>query len=144
MLDLCNILNINVNELLIGEKTSMENNESKTKELLLKMAKQEEIKNKKLMICMWVIIITSTIFYIEIIIIACNFLKKGPLLGTIITASTFIQCAALFYALKIEVDAGYYECKKCNNKHIPNYRSVLWAPNIITTKYLEKEHGQKK
>ena len=44
MLDLCNILNINVNELLIGEKINMKDYNDKTDKLLVELAKQEEDK----------------------------------------------------------------------------------------------------
>ena len=42
MLDLCNILDINVNELLNGEKINMKDSNKKTDELLVELAKQEE------------------------------------------------------------------------------------------------------
>ena len=45
MIELCDILGISVNELLKGEKNSMENNETKNEELLLTMAKEIEKKN---------------------------------------------------------------------------------------------------
>ena len=45
MLELCDILDISVNELLSGEKISMENNQ-KNEQLLLDMAKELERKNK--------------------------------------------------------------------------------------------------
>ena len=46
MLDLCEVLKITVNELLMGEKTSMENNDKKNEQLLLEMAQELEKKNK--------------------------------------------------------------------------------------------------
>ena len=46
MLELCNILDITVNELLSGEKIYMENNTSANEQLLLDMAKEVEKKNK--------------------------------------------------------------------------------------------------
>ena len=136
MLDLCNILDINVNELLIGEKIDMKENEKKTEELLLEMAKQEEIKNKKLMTSMWILAISSIIFYLGITLLACATIKEGPILGAIIVVSTLITVAVAFYALKMEVDAGYYECKNCHHRHIPTYKQVLWSPHMSTTRYL--------
>ena len=59
MLDLCNILDINVNELLNGEKIDMKDYEKKTEELLVELAKQEEKKNKRLMMDMWMILIIA-------------------------------------------------------------------------------------
>ena len=88
MLDLCSILDINVNELLNGEKINMKDYEKKTEELLVELAKQDELKNKKLMTSMWTILITSALFYVSILLISVNTLKEGVLLGTIICAST--------------------------------------------------------
>ena len=136
MLDLCNILDINVNELLIGE-ANMKDEKKKTEELLIELTKQEEIKNKKLMTSMWVIIVTSVLFYAGIITLACLTLEEGPILGTVICTSTVLVIIPMFYSLKIEVDAGYYECKACHHRHIPTYFSVLMAPHMSTTRYLK-------
>ena len=136
MLDLCNILDINVNELLIGEE-NMKDEKKKTDELLLELAKQEEIKNKKLMTSMWVILVTSVLFYAGIITLACLTLEEGPVLGTIICVSTALVMIPMFYALKLEVDAGYYECRACHHKHVPSYAKVLYAPHMSTTRYLK-------
>ena len=57
MIELCNILRISVNELLSGEKISMENNNQKNEQLLLEMTKELEKKNKTIWTSMWVIMI---------------------------------------------------------------------------------------
>ena len=56
-------------------------------------------------------------FYVGIILLAVNTLEKGVLLGTIICVSTIIFSMAGFIVLKFEVDAGYFECKKCHHKY---------------------------
>ena len=137
MLDLCNILDINVNELLNGERINMKDYNMKTEELLIEMAKQEELKNKKLLTSMWTILIVSVVFYIGIILLAVNTLEEGILLGCIICVSTIILLIAGFIALKFEVDAGYYEFKKCHHKYVQTYMQVLLAPHISTTRYLK-------
>ena len=137
MLELCSILDINVNELLIGEKIDMKDNEKKTESLLLEMAKQEEIKNKKIITSMWFIMIVSALFYVGIVTLACITLEEGIVLGTIIVLSTILVLASFFYALKLEVDAGYYECNKCHHKYVPTYSQALWAPHMSTTRYLK-------
>ena len=137
MLDLCDILGISVNELLIGEKIDMKDYNKKTEKLLVELAKHDELKNKKLMTSMWVILITSAIFYIEILLIALNVLEEGILLGGIICISTFLFVTAGFIALKFELDAGYYECKKCHHKFIPTYKEVILAMHFSTTRYLK-------
>ena len=137
MLELCNILDINVNELLIGEKIDMKDYKKKTDELLIELAKQEEIKNKKLIANMYILESVTLLFYISIILLSSFMLKEGMLLGTIICVSTVITVIVCFYGLKLEVDTGYYECKKCHHKFIPKYFTATIAPHINTTRYLK-------
>ena len=137
MLDLCNILGITVNELLNGEKIDMKDYEKKTEDLLLEMAKQEEVKNKKLLADMWVIMITALLFYAGIITIAATTLEQGPVLEIIICASTALLVIVAFYGFKLEVEAGYYECNKCHHKHMPNYFVAMICPHINLTRLLK-------
>lgn len=137
MTSLCNILGITVNELLNGEKISVKDYDKKTDELLVELAKQDEIKNRKLMMSMWTILITVSVFYFGIIFISTLLLEEGLLLGIIITISTVLFIIAAFIALKLEVDAGYYECKKCHHRFVPSYKEVLFAMHMSTTRYLK-------
>ena len=115
----------------------MENNDPKTEELLSKITKQDELKNRKLMAAMWTILTTNAIFYLGIIYLAIYALEEGILLGTIICVSTIIFLIAGFISLKFEVDAGYYECKKCHHKFIPTYKEALFAMHMSTIRYLK-------
>ena len=136
MLELCNILGINVNELLNGEKIDMENYKKKMEELLLEIAKQDEIKNKKLILNMWVLTVSACLFYIGIVTLAALTLEDGPVLGAVICISTLLLVCICFYGFKLEVDAGYYECKHCH--HIfeeKNYLKLLASPHIGTSRY---------
>ncbi len=137
MIDLCNILGINVNELLIGERVDIKDNEKKTEELLLEMTKQEENKNKRIMMDMWILTVSACLFYLGIVFLAAITLEDGPILGTIIVCATILLVAVCFYGLKLEVDAGYYECRKCHFRHIPKYSIALITPHMGTTRYLK-------
>ena len=137
MLDLCNELKISVNELLSGEMIDMNNYNEIAEKTLLEMAKKEEIQNKRLMTSMWTILITSTIFYVGILLLAVNILEEGIMLGTIICVSTIIYLIAAFIALKFEVDAGYYECKNCHHKFVPTYKEVMFATHLATIRHLK-------
>lgn len=137
MIDLCKELQISVNELLSGEMIEMNNYNEKAEKTLLEMAKKEEIQNKRLMTSMWTILITSSIFYVGILLLAVKTLEEGLLLGTIICASTIVFVIAGFIGLKFEVDAGYYECKKCHHKFVPTYTEAMFAMHISTTRHLK-------
>lgn len=135
MLDLCNILDINVNELLIGEE-NMKDEKKKTDELLIELAKQDELKNKRLITDMWVLTTTAFVFYIALIIISSILLGEGPVLATIFCISTVILLIVCFYGFKLEVDAGYFECRHCH--HVfeeKNYFKLLMAPHMGTSRY---------
>lgn len=137
MLQLCNELKITVNELLSGEMIDMGEYDKKTEELLLKLAKQDELKNKKLMTSMWTILITSTIFYLIILFLAINLLGEGIMLGTIICISTIIFVTSGFIGLKFEVDAGYCECKNCHHKFVPTYKEAMFSTHMGTMRHLK-------
>lgn len=136
MLDLCDILGINVNELLLGEKVDMKDNK-KTEELLVEMTKQEEAKNRRLLADMWVLMISALMFYLIIVWIAVETLEEGAVLGTVICLSTILLVLVAFYAFKNEIDAGYYECRRCHHKHIPKYFVALVLPHINLTRFLK-------
>ena len=137
MLDLCNELKISVNELLSGEMIDMNNYNEIAERTLLEMARKEERQNKRLMTSMWTILITNTIFYIGILLLALNTLEEGIMLGTIICISTIVFLIAGFIGLKFEVDAGYYECKNCHHKFVPTYKEVMFATHLATTRHLK-------
>ena len=136
MLELCNILDINVNELLNGERIARKDYEKKNEELLVEIAKQDEMKNKKLILNMWVLTVSACLFYIGIVTLAALTLEDGPVLGIVVCLSTLLLVCICFYGFKLEVDAGYYECKHCH--HIfeeKNYLKLLLSPHIGTSRY---------
>ncbi|MBQ6135648.1 MAG: helix-turn-helix transcriptional regulator [Bacilli bacterium] len=137
MLELCNILDVSVNELLNGEKIMQEDYERKTEELLVEFTKKDEEKDKQLFTNMWVLLISTFIFYITILILGAITLGEGIPFGIITVVSTIIFVCVGFYALKIEVDIGYYECRKCYHKFKPSYLTALIAPHAHTTRYLK-------
>ena len=136
MLELCDILGISVNELLNGERISMENNNQKNEQLLLDMAKELEKKNKTIWTSMWAIMIVSITALLAGIIIAALLIPEGiwqlvAILG--ITVFFLIPC---FYALKLEVSVGAYKCKNCGHEIVPTYTQALNAMHMGTTRYL--------
>ena len=138
MLDLCNILDINVNELLNGERIDMKDYAKKNEELLLELAKQEELKNKKMITDMYVLAITTVAFYIGITLLASYTLGEGALFGIIVGISTAILVIVALYAFKLEINAGYYECRKCHHRYAPDsYWKVMFSPHLDTTRYLK-------
>lgn len=136
MLELCSELGISVNELLSGEVIKVDNYNLKAEELLLEMAKKEEMQNKKMMMYEWVIGGLSTITFLILIFIASLLIENIVIRIILFILAFLIMIIGISFALKIETEAGYYECKKCHNKYVPKYSQVYFAMHNGTTRYL--------
>ena len=137
MLELCDILCISVNELLNGEKISMEKNNQKNEQLLLDMAKELERKNKTIWVSMWVIIIVSMIALLAGVLIAAFLIPEGVWQLVTIIGVCVVFLIPCFYALKLEVSVGAYKCKNCGHEIVPTYSEALWAMHMGFTRYLK-------
>ena len=114
-----------------------EDHNKKTEEILIELTKKVKEKDLKLFTSMWVLLITNFIFYLAILILAANTLGEGIPFSIITAVSTIIFVFVAFYAFKIEVDLGYYECHKCHYKFKPSYLAALIAPHVHTNRYLK-------
>ena len=137
MLELSDILGISVNELLSGEKISMENNNQKNEQLLLEMAKELEKKNKTIWVAMWTIMTVSIIGLIGGLALIALFVPEGPWMLVAILALCAVFLIPCFYALKLEVSVGAYKCKNCGHEIVPTYMQALNAMHLGTTRYLK-------
>ena len=144
MLELCAILKITVNDLLSGEKISMENNNQKNEQLLLEMAKELEKKNKTIWSSMWAIMIVSMTVLFAGIFIAAFLIPEGVWQLVTILAVCIVFLIPCFYALKLEVSVGAYKCKNCGHEIVPTYSEALWAMHKGTTRYLKCPNCKKR
>ncbi len=137
MLELCDILKISVNDLLSGEKISMENSNQNNEQLLLEMAKELEQKNKTIWSSMWAIMIVSITALIAGIFIAAFLIPEGVWQLVTIIGICIVFLIPCFYALKLEVIVGAYKCKNCGHEIVPTYKQALNAMHRGTTRYLK-------
>ena len=136
MLELCDILGISVNELLSGEKISMENNNQNNEQLLFDMAKELEQKNKTVWKSMWVIMIISMTALFSGILIAAFLIPEGVWQLLTIIGICIVFLIPCFYALKLEVSVGAYKCKNCGHEIVPTYKEAMNAMHMGFTRYL--------
>ena len=136
MLELCDILDISVNELLSGEKINMENNNQKNEQLLLDMAKELEKKNKTIWSSMWAIMIVSMTALIAGIFIAAFLIPEGVWQLVTILCVCVLFLIPCFYALKLEVSVGAYKCQNCGYEIVPTYKEVMMAMHRGFTRHL--------
>lgn len=144
MLELCSILNITVNELLTGKKISMENYKEKAEENLLKLQQQEVLNNKKLLSLEIVIGTISTAAFLIMIFTAALAVRSLLWQIVLIILAAIIFIVGIVYALRLEHDAGYYECPNCHAKYVPSMQAVVFAPHIGRDRKMKCPHCSKK
>lgn len=71
------------------------------------------------------------------LIFVSTFEFEAWLSAFIIGTSMALFISSMCFALKIEVEAGYYVCKKCKHKFIPKYSEAFWAMHVGWTRYLK-------
>lgn len=137
MLDLCKILDITINDLFSGEVVYMEDNEKKLEENLIEMTRLKEQRDKELL--------STEIFIgviVSIIMFACIFIAsftniQNWLRVMLIIIGIIPFAIGMFYAIRIEQIAGYYECDNCHYKYVPTYKGVLFAMHINRTRRMK-------
>jgi transcriptional regulator with XRE-family HTH domain len=137
MLDLCEILGINVNELLIGEKLDMKDYEKQTELNLVELVKQKEESDRRLLNMEIVLGVVISVLYLAINFIACFVEMATWLRFTLIIGGLGVFFIALLFLVRIEQKAGYYECKCCGHKYVPTYKQTLFSMHVNRTRYLK-------
>ena len=137
MLDLCNILDITVNELLSGEEIVMEDYEKNAEKNLLELQKQKEDNDKKLLIAETFIGVFSCIVLFSFVIAAALIDLPAWARTIIVGAGMILGIIGFTFALKIEQVAGYYECAKCHHKYIPTFKDMYISMHFGRTRYMK-------
>ena len=144
MLELCQILNISVNDLLSGEVVTMDNYNKELENNLLEMVKQKQEADKRLLRMETLAGVMACVPFAVGIIIGL-FVPMEEWKQVVIVLSGMIPLlVAIPFLLRIEQVAGFYECKKCHHQYVPEYKSVFVAPHIGRTRYMKCPECHKK
>ena len=121
---LCEVLNISINELFLGETVTTENENKDLERHLLEMVRQQELAEKrvrmlKLFASIAVTVVLTAVVFLCFFVQMADWLKCMFLfLGVVFT---IFGC---YVALGTEQRAGYYECKVCGHVYSPSYLLV--------------------
>ena len=142
MLELCDLLKINVNELLSGEHITMENYNTKSEELILNLQSENENYAKRLLHTEVYIVVLGIaaclIMAIAGSIIAQKNGEGDPLAVALIVGGCVILVAAAFIGVGIEVKTGYYKCAECGHIYKPSsFFKTSFAMHMNTTRYMK-------
>ena len=137
MLELCEILDITVNDLLCGEVVIMGKYNEEMEKHLLEIVKEKEIADRRLL----KIEIVMGIVSISLMLGLCVLAAYAPIddwLRIVLIIIGFIPALVLVpFMIRIEQMAGYYECEKCGNRYVPKYSSVFMTMHMGRTRYLK-------
>lgn len=131
MMPLCEILGINVNELLSGEKLSDEEYRQKAEENIVNILGEKKTNIKRLLT-------SGTIFIVSGIATGLNLaaIVFGNLNGkaAIMLAVSAVITALLGVAFGSTVDrkAGYFECTECHTIFTPSGKTYLKGSLTVT------------
>lgn len=143
---LCEVFGITINELLNGERIPTENYTTKAEEKILELQKAKEESDKRLLQIEIVLGILSIISFFIILSTCLYAIYKLNIIvvPTIIIVVDFLLfLTAMFWGIYIEQKAGYYLCKKCNQKYVPTYCSVFSAMHFGRTRFMKCPHCHK-
>ena len=148
MLELCEVLEISVNELLTGEELEMKDYNKQAELNLISITKQKEESDKRLLKAEIIIGITGVVLFLGLVIAGAYLIKDYNsimwlgILMIVVGTLEFLTMA--FFALRIEQKAGYYECKECGHRYTPTYGQVLFAMHVNRTRYMKCPHCGKR
>lgn len=104
----------------------------------------EEETNRYLLRLETVIEALTLLSSLTIIFIAAFLIPMGIATYILIAISLIILLLGTYFALKIECDAGYYECQHCHHSHIPPLKTVVLAPHIGRSRWMKCPYCHKR
>lgn len=137
MLELCDLLKINVNELLSGERIMAESYDKRAEENLLAMKREIEEKNRQMLKTEYMITFPAVIAGLVMVFVA-SFVEMSTWLRIVLIAFAIVMIFAVaFIAVWIEKKAGCYECQHCHHRYVPTYWQANLAMHTGRTRYMK-------
>lgn len=135
MLPLCKKLEINVNDLLSGERVAEVDYQRKAEENIMNLIKENEESKKKFAVSMITGVIT--IIAVVALILLASYLEI-PIAARIGLIALAVLTAVLGLAGTIILDreAGVFECPDCNEMFVPSMRDYAKARHTFTKRRL--------
>ena len=137
MLELCEYLKINVNELLSGERIMAEFYDKRAEENLLAMKREVEEKNRQMLRTEYWFLFPTVFAGLIMTFVALYVAMPAWLRAALIVFAAAIIMTAAFLAVGIEQKAGYYACQNCGHRYIPTYWQTNLAPHTGRTRYMK-------
>lgn len=136
MAKICKLFNVSYNELLSGEELGQADYEKKAEELLAEFSRIETAQNKKFFLYENVIGYMATVPFLILCFVASYAEMPIWTRVVLIVLGFVLLIVGVSFCIKIETEAGKYECKHCKYRYVPKYSSVYFAPHLNRTRYM--------
>ena len=137
MLELCDSLKINVNELLSGERIMAEIYDKRAEENLLAMKRELEEKNRQMLQTEYLVTVPAVLAGLVLVFVA-SFVTMPVWLRIVLLAFALMMIFIVaFIAVGIEQKVGYYECQSCGHRYVPTYWQTNLALHTGRTRYMK-------
>ena len=141
MLDLCAELGITVNDLLNGRRIAMENYKEIAEKTMLEMRQAKEQNDRILLQTEIVMCSISVVFMLVMTLFASYYPGMSDWLRVVLIIAGFLQVIpCILISVKIEQKAGYYMCKNCGHRWVPEYKQVFFSPHIGRSRKMTCPH----
>ena len=139
MLPLCEVLRINVNELLSGERLDGADYQRKAEENMMELVREREESKKKIILA--VVVCVLTILSGVTIILVSGLLEMSTWLRAVLIAiAAIVTVGGIGVACVLDMSAGTFECRKCGTRFVPSSAAYIAGVHTITTRKLKCPH----
>ncbi len=136
MLPLCEKLGITVNELLLGERVDEDAYKKNAEENMLRLIVRTEKENKRRFYISVVCGMLTIISVLSLIAIASFVEMDGIFRGIFIGFAVLVAIKGIAATAILELDAGQYQCPRCNHFFKPTILQYVKGPHILTKRKL--------
>ena len=116
MMPLCEVLGINVNELLTGERIPDEVYKEKAEETMMDLMRDKKGRGKILTLTVLIMLLGSSPMIIIAALISWYDLPDNLIF--VILIPLIIGIIAIIF---VDCSVGYYQCEECNEKFVPRF-----------------------
>lgn len=108
----------------------MDRREKLSAEALAELKRREEQTNKMLLSLEYVIMGISTVSFCMMVIAAASAEMELWRRVALDAVGAVIFLVGAIYSVRIEREAGYYECPECGLRYVPSMKACLLAPHV--------------
>ena len=143
MLPLCELLSINVNELLSGEKLDADSYKQHAEENMMKLI-DERKENKRKLILEVVVVMITLLASCTLIMLSGLLEMESWLRVTLIAIGLVVMIGGIGVAAVLEMTAGYFECSKCGAYFVPTKTAYIMGVHTVMRRHLKCPHCGKR